>query len=91
MKINSNIYLNDVENYSLPKLDFKKLYKESNAILDRRKKKHSIKNILKEEDKNLSVILQPELKTDFDLETNMFAAYPQSNIPFSNSLSWIGM
>jgi hypothetical protein len=24
------------------------------------------------------------------LETNMFSPYPQSDIPFSNSTSWIG-
>ena len=31
------------------------------------------------------------LKNELNLETNMFAAYPQSNIPFSYSNSWIGM
>lgn len=64
---------------------------DKNYIIDLRTKTYSLDNISKNDDDNLSLALQPALKTEFDLETNMFSPYPQSNIPFSYSTSWIGM
>ena len=60
-------------------------------IIDMRKKQFSLDNISNSNKEDTTLIIQPSLKNELNLETNMFAAYPQSNIPFSYSNSWIGM
>ena len=96
VKLNKNMHLNTTRNnYSIPNIDFKKLNNiEANKkeyIIDMRKKQFSLDNISNDNKEDTTLIIQPSLKNELNLETNMFAAYPQSNIPFSYSNSWIGM
>jgi hypothetical protein len=84
-------------NCSVPTLDYKRLLKESEEIVekdknDKRDKTFTLDKITEKSTdlEVLTVAIQPELKTETDLETNMFSPYPQSDIPFSNSTSWIG-
>lgn len=96
VKLNKNMHLNTTSNnYSIPNIDFKKLNNiEANKkeyIIDMRKKQFSLDNISNGNKEDTTLIIQPSLKNELNLETNMFAAYPQSNIPFSYSNSWIGM
>lgn len=81
MKISNKVYLRN--------LNVEKEVEKD--VVDLRTKLYSLDKILDNQEDKLSLALQPELKTEFDLETNMFAPYPQSNIPFSFSTSWIGM
>lgn len=95
--INKNMYFkNSNNNYSIPNVDFKKLNNkieanEKEVIIDMRKKQFSLDNISNNNEKDTTLIVQPSLKDELNLESDMFAAYPQSNIPFSYSNSWIGM
>jgi plasmid replication initiation protein len=65
---------------------------EEVSLIDKRNKTYTLDKITEKSTDlgALTVAIQPELKTETDLETNMFSPYPQSDIPFSNSTSWIG-
>ena len=39
----------------------------------------------------LSVVIEPNGEGEYSLEKNMFDAYPEKGIPYSDSGSWIGM
>lgn len=89
MIIRNALYLNENNgNISIPNIDYEKMEED---IIDLRKKRYSVDKMEKKEEGNLSLVLQPSLKTENDLETNIFDAYPISDIPFSFSNSWIGM
>lgn len=92
--MNRNVRLNRFNNsYSIPKnMNFEKLSEE--IIIDLRnqeEKNFSLDNISTTNSEDLTLLIQPTVETDMNLETNMFAAYPINNIPFSYSNSWIGM
>lgn len=63
------------------------VYLEDGRILDLREEKEE--EITSE--KETSVMVQPNLVTEYDLEKDMFSAYPQQGVPYSDSGSWIGM
>ncbi len=60
------------------------VYLHDGRILDLREE------VIQSEDVNIPMV-QPEIETEYSLEKDMFAAYPQSDIPYSDSGSWIGM
>jgi hypothetical protein len=89
IKISKNIRLIKSNNsYSIPNINFQEL--ELNEIVDKRKK-YPLDNISSSTNEDTTLVIQPSLENELNLETNMFSVYPDSNIPFSYSNSWIGM